>query len=495
MDNSNLISSGYFGRRILTTTYGEITKENVVRVLEDVLPDFEFNQAQIRYLHAVLRGEQAILNKKKVVRPEINFKIPVNRANEIVSFKSGYLVGEPLQYVIREESNEFVDAVHRLNTYMLFEKKPRKDMQLAKWLYTCGTSFRMVLPNPRFVSGNEMGEAPFRIFTLNPMTAFVVYNGNIFDEPVMGVSITSDPDDETGITLLYNIYTRDMFFKVRGKEVIEATPHILDGIPIVEYPANDERLGAFEIVLPLLDAMNVTASGRLDGLEQFINSLMKMKNADITAEDFEKLKDLGCIKIKGDNADVEFMTQELNQTQIQALVDWEYDAILTIVGMPNRNGGSSTSDTGAAVIMRDGWSDAEARAKQDEAVFKDSETSFLKIVLRICQILDNMKLNISNLDTRFTRRNYENIAQKSSVLVSLLQSGKVHPLLAFQYCGMFSDPNLAYEMSKQYSEEQEKKAQELMEKQAEKKKDQGGGGEDPTEKKDGGGEEDSDGES
>lgn len=34
--------------------------------------------------------------------------------------------------------------------------------------------------------------------------------------------------------------------------------------------------------------------------------------------------------------------------------------------MPNRNGNASTSDTGSAVIMRDGWSDAEARAKDSE---------------------------------------------------------------------------------------------------------------------------------
>ena len=56
--------------------------------------------------------------------------------------------------------------------------------------------------------------------------------------------------------------------------------------------------------------------------------------------------------------------------------------------MPNRNGGTSTSDTGSAVIMRDGWSAAEARAKDSELMFKLSEKEFLKLVLRICSDLN-----------------------------------------------------------------------------------------------------------
>jgi len=47
------------------------------------------------------------------------------------------------------------------------------------------------------------------------------------------------------------------------------------GIPIIEYPANKARLGAFEIVLPLLDAINNVESNRMDGVEQFIQAFWK----------------------------------------------------------------------------------------------------------------------------------------------------------------------------------------------------------------------------
>lgn len=60
---------------------------------------------------------------------------------------------------------------------------------------------------------------------------------------------------------------------------------------------------------------------------------------------------------------------------------------------------------------------------------------------------------------KFTRRNYEAIQSKSQVLISMLQEPKIHPQLAFQHSGMFSDAESAYSMSMKYYEEQQQKAQ------------------------------------
>ena len=231
-----------------------------------------------------------------------------------------------------------------------------------------------------------------------------------------------------------------------------------------EYMEN-ARLDAFEIVLPLLDAMNNVDSNRLDGVEQFIQALMLFHNVDITSKDYQELRAEGAIKFKDIDpqfkAEIEYLTAELNQTQTQTLIDHLYDTVLTICGMPNRNGGSSTSDTGSAVIMRDGWSAAEARAKDTELMFKKSEKEFLKLTLRICDDLSELDLKLSSIEIRFTRRNYENITEKANVLVSMLNNPKIAPQLAFTHCGMFSDPQIAWAMSKAYMEEQEKKAAEI----------------------------------
>ena len=59
------------------------------------------------------------------------------------------------------------------------------------------------------------------------------------------------------------------------------------------------------------------------------------------------------LKSYGDNKpDLRIIAEQLDQQQTQTLVDYMYQTVLNIVGMPNRNGGFSTSDTGSAVIMR-----------------------------------------------------------------------------------------------------------------------------------------------
>lgn len=444
------------GRRIIKTDETEVTTSNVVSILRKALRDHWRNRNDIQYLWAYYKGRQPILGREKSVRPEINNKIVENRANEIVSFKSGYLMGEPLQYVSRGEGDS-IEAINQLNEYVFAEEKASKDKELADWFHICGTSFRMVLPDE---TGNE-DESPFEIYTLDPRNAFVVYHNGLGNKPILGVKYVTD---ENGV-VHYSCYSDTQYFEITDSEnLVKVESHILGGIPIIEYPLNIARLGAFELVLPLLDAINLTDSNRVDGVEQFIQSLMLFHNVDINSEDYKALREEGAIKFRDiDNqlkAEVKYLTNSLNQSETQTLVDHLYETVLTICGMPNRNGGSSTSDTGAAVIMRDGWSAAEARAKDSELMFKKSERIFLKLVLNICNAVTGMDLKVSNVEIRFTRRNYENILQKAQVLDLMLNNPKIHPQLAFAHSGLFVDSDLAYTKSMNYVKEQEAKLHE-----------------------------------
>lgn len=449
-------SRSLFGRRVLYTEQTRIDEDNIIDVLQTALFTHLQNQADIDYLYRYYKGDQPILYRVKDVRPEINNRIVENRANEIVSFKVGYLMGEPVQYVSRGDDSGITEQVLRLNDYVLSEDKATKDRELADWSHICGTSYRMVLPDA--AADVEQDEAPFEIFTLDPRFAFVVYSTALGNPPVLGVKFVRREDG----TLVFSCYSEDRFFEVENTwRILRAEDQIL-GIPIIEYPANRARLGAFEIVIPLLDAINTVESNRLDGVEQFVQALMLFHNVDISSDDFGKLKELGAIKFKDLDAtlkgEIEYLTSEMNQTQTQTLVDSMYNTVLTICGMPNRNGGSSTSDTGSAVIMRDGWSAAEARAKDSELTFKRSEKEFLKILLRICRDLGDLSLKLSGLEIRFTRRNYENIAQKITVLTQMLACEKLAPELAFTACGAFSDPQVAYKASLPYIRRAEQKA-------------------------------------
>ena len=462
------------GRRIIQTDEVEVSPDNVVKILRKALSTHWKNRSEIQYLWHYYKGLQPVLNREKLVRPEIVNKIVENRANEIVSFKSGYLMGEPLQYVSRGNGENLMDAVNLLNEYVFAEGKSSKDKELTDWFHICGTSFRMVLPNE---SKNE-DDSPFEIYALDPRNTFVIYNNGLGNKPILGVKYVVD---ENGV-VHYSCYSRREYFEIVDSNIVHRQSHILGDIPIIEYSLNLARIGAFELVIPLLDAINLTDSNRLDGVEQFIQALMLFHNVDITSDDYKKLREEGAIKYKDIDpqmkAEVSYLTSTLNQSETQTLVDHMYQTVLTICGMPNRNGGYSTSDTGSAVVMRDGWSAAESRAKDSELMFKQAERRFLKLVLNICRTLTGMDLKVYNIEVRFTRRNYENIIQKAQVLDLMLKNPKIHPQLAFTHCGLFTDAELAYRTSQKYADEQAKKAQEFLEKQIQMKK--GAGNNDPN---------------
>jgi SPP1 family phage portal protein len=294
----------------------------------------------------------------------------------------------------------------------------------------------------------------------------VVYSNEVGNKPLLGVKYCTTENNE----FIYSVYSENHYWKIRDEKIIESKPHGLGMIPIIEYPANNARLGAFEIVLPLLDAINDVASNRMDGIEQFIQAFIKFVNCDISAEDFTKLKDLGAIKVKsadGANDDVDIVTNELNQMQTQTLVDYLYQTVLTICGMPSMsNGSTSDSSNNGAVILKNGWQGAETRAKDSELMFKEAEQKTLKLVLHIIRNTRDLSpelyaLRLKDISLQFTRRNYENIQSKSQVLVSMLQQSKIHPRLAFESSGLFVDPERAYSVSNEYYEEQIKKMAEM----------------------------------
>ena len=437
-----------FGRTQIYTDESVITRDNVVAVLEKAISVHSNNQSEIEYLWNYYCGKTPILQKTKEVRDSINHLINVNRANEIVTFKRGYGFGEPIQYIRRGKNDSLSDEVSKLNEYMYLAGKQAKDSELAEWLYVCGLGMRMALPT-------KDESEPFAIYTLDPRYSFVVRHNGLGEPVVMGVKAIQKEDN----TVVYSVYTKDMYYEIHNGVIVKDEPHVLNDVPIFEYPANKARLGCFEIVLPLLDAINELESNRMDDVVQFVNSFLALVGGTIDDETAKKLDEYKMLCLP-EGTDAKYLSVSLQQSDMQIYADSLYSYVLTICGLPNRNGGSSTSDTGSAVIMRDGWESAEAQMKSVELEFKEADKRFLKMILRILEDMVGLELTPGNVEPKFSRRNYDNLQTKSQVLTTMLNNPKIHPELAYLHSGMFLDPEGAYLQSKAWWEENERKVQE-----------------------------------
>ena len=445
-----------YGRLKIYSDAKEITANNVVDEVNKAYAVHGRNRADIKKLWEYYRGKTQIELKKKEIREEINHKINENRAYEIVKFHKGYVFGEPIQYVRRERatSKEADDVIateiNSLNGYMADANKSACDNTLAEWMYVAGTGYRLILPNTKWEKNND--ESPLNLYALDPMKTFVVYSTDIDEHALMAVVVVERENNDK----VFSVYTEKSYFEFTEFGAPDEKPNTLGMIPIVEYPAENARLGVFEIAMPLLDALDELQSNRMDDIVQFVNSFLAILGGELDKDTLSKLEEYKTLCLP-EGTDAKYLSATLSQADVQTLKNDIYTAILTICGVPNRNGGSSTSDTGSAVILRDGWESAEARAKATEEIFKSAEKEFLKIALRILRDTVGTKLRLSDITPHFTRRNYDNIASKSQVLIAMLNNPKIHPEVAYASCGMFPDPESAYLQGMAYYEEQMEK--------------------------------------
>lgn len=439
---------GEFGRKVAYTGVDQITPDNVLQVLSNTIGIHNRNRAMIDYLYRYYKGDQPILYREKLVRPEVNNKVVENHALETVKFKAGQIYGEPIQYVCKKKkaSKETNAQVDLLNDYLDEANADARNIQLGIYQSAVGTAYKCILKNDDWTEGSDL--PPFQIFIPYPGDVYIIYSSRT-GRPIASVQILKDEDNEQ----YYLLFSSRQYFIVQNGQLKEFGINGFDGIPINEYPNNPDRLSDIEISITAYDAINKYQSDRLNGVEQFVQALMKFKNCEIDEAEFVKMVKLGAVSVKdvgnGTQSDVDLMTAELNQSESQVAKDDIYNNMLIVEAMPNRQSNTG-GDTGNAVYLRNGWDFAERDAKLVEAFTKEAEKASVRIILNIIR-KTSMDVNIStrDFDVKITRNPTDNMLVKAQALDYLFKN-KIHPLIALITCGLFSDPQKVYEMSLPY---------------------------------------------
>ena len=441
-----------YGRKVLYSSYTqeELNKKTITKILNKVFPIHLFNWKDIDYLYRIYQGEQPILYKTKEVRENINNIIVENYAFFMTEFKKSYIFGKPLKYVqIGETVSE---EISELNKYMTKSRKHYKDTLLGESLYVSGIAHLIVLPS-------KNSKVPFEMEVLDSKRTFVVYESGIGNKPLLGCT--------------YYVYKKDGKWKYKGSIYTETEyydfefngttiesigkpkTHILGRVPIIEYYLNKSRLGIVEVTLSMQHILNKIASSDMDGIEQFIQSLVVFVNNDVDAETFKELMELGAVKIKSDSnlpADVKLLVNSLDHSNTDVYYSRTLSNMLNIVGIPIPSTKTSGGDTGEARQLGDGWVMADLRADQDELMFKNGELSMLELVLKICRTDPNCKINsleVEDIEVQFERNKSDNLLVKTQSLQNLMNA-KVSPKSAMSVVGLWSDANAVCEESKAF---------------------------------------------
>ena len=437
------ITQNNYGRTIIYTNQNRIDENNIVQELDKALVFHTQNATEIEYLDRYYRGDQPILYRQKVNRPEVNNKVLVNLAYELVERKVAGICAEPIQYVLRGTDEKKSEEITVLNAIMDSEDKQDCDIDICRWRSICGTAYRFVGNDEG--KGRLLDESDFTLSCENPQYTFVAYHTN--NKPAFSCQIREDEEGKK----LYYCFTDSQYFIIRGGVIVNKGVNGNGAIPVIEYPNNSRRLSDIEITLTITDALNVLSSDRINGIEQFVSAWVKFVNCEIDKETFLAMRQEGALVVKSNNgaenkADVDVMTTELNQTQSQVAFDDLFNKFLEIQGLANREGNTG-GDTGNAVSLRNGYHESGLREAINEPIIKKAERMSLRIILNRLHIKKKFTLVPSDIEIHINRDKLNNILTKSEALKILLECG-VYYKRAIKTVDLFSDNERVAEESK-----------------------------------------------
>ena len=455
-----------FGRLPILTSIERFDVEDEGSILTEINEALNIharNVEDMEYLYWYRRGITPTLARTKQVRPEILNKVNVAYAEEIVSFKNGYLLTKPLFYAARTDDEEITEKVKTLNEYLFRSGKQNADNEVVDWFHTVGKG-------DLFVRSNDDPEVPFVAEVLDPRSAFVAKSLAPGNRPVYGGyavrvrdSVIISVWDDSHVITLEGVKTGEYptpqpLITFEATRVLSIEPNPLKRIPIIEYYYNSVEMAAFEAALPLIDATSALQSDRLDGVDQAIQSLLVFYNCELEDEngndiDPTTVRKDGALFLKsiGDNkADLKEIVTNLDQSQTQVFIDHLREQILSISSMPfAKDSGYHSAATGSAALIQNGWYQADTAARNTEDLFIKSNTQFDDIILHILREKNLLDLKTTDVRLQFANNETVNVQAKAQAFNTLLASG-MHPQLAAQKSGISNDPVADMQMSEPY---------------------------------------------
>ena len=418
----------------------------------------ESNKYEIDYLMNYRNGIQPILQKSKVIRDEINNTLVINHAQMITRTIIGYFLGTPIQYIQSGGGDKM--EIDMLNEFVAYEDKASVDKEIGEYQSICGTAYRII-----YTDGMYADEVPFEDKSLNPATTFVVYENDIAEKPLFGITYYNVLDPTLSYTQnvrmyvytdfgRYTIDTKNASGYITAESTYSFESYYVGGVPIIEYPNNLWRIGDWELCIGLMDALNNLDSGRLDDIDQIVQSLLVFINADIDAETYDEMREKGIVLLKnttGNKTEVQTIVNSLDQAGMNLFAKELETMLYAIIGIPDRaNRAGGGGDTGQAVELRDGWADLEIVARNKELVFKKSEKQTLRIILTILSNTLGSKLTLKDVDIKFSRNKNNNLLVKSQAYAMLLGTQTLSPDDCLTIVDLVSDVKEYIDRGKQF---------------------------------------------
>lgn len=422
------------------------SKDYTIQSLYELAKQHKLSQAY-KTLGEYYRGKHVILGRtfeNDETKP--NNKLVHNFPKLIVDNSVSYFMGKPVKY-----STESSEYLNKLTEVLDYNNETDVNSELAKLGAIYGHAFEVLWIDK---------EGQIRFKQVSPACMFICYSLDIAEEPVVAVSyreVKSEVDNETH-TLL-SVYTETAIeeynvFEDKNHETsiqkLSSTPHYFGGIPVIEYPVNNERIGDFETVLSLIDAYNIACSDSVNDINYMNDAYLMLKGLSMSDEsDVEDMKQNRILLVDGEFGDASWLVKNINDTHIQNIKNRLVEDIHKFSMTPNLADEKFASNlSGVAISYK--LIGLENKTAGKERKFATALRQRVRLITNVLNIKGGA-YNPTDIEPIFTRNIPQNLTDIVNAVVSL--QGIVPKKMLISLLSFVNNPE---EAIKELEQEQDK---------------------------------------
>lgn len=316
-----------------------------------------------------------------------------------------------------------------------FPKYRSLDPLYTNVVYDCTVAMKRLMAYHIYYEANNNGDGTNGryvcvIYTKDKMYAFYTPN----------ISITTKE--------AFNVYPLNLFL-INGVEYTWQTYHGFKDIPIIEFLNNKSCISDCKPALMQISLYSALQNNRFQNVDDIMNYLLFIKNARLGDEKEAKaalslIKDHRVLPLEGENVDAKFLSNPLNQSDIQHLADDFKREIHYITGIPDFTSVEFTQNASDPVLK------AKTKPLLDlcltkEKWFNKGYMEVLDLTLDFVEKYDKklfsaIKFDLENIDLVYTHTLPSNDIDMVNAIVNLKNAKLLDPEIALQ--GVSFIPNV-----------------------------------------------------
>lgn len=249
--------------------------------------------------------------------------------------------------------------------------------------------------------------------------------------------------------MAFQVYPLNLFL-IDGATLDYQAYHGFKDIPIIEFINNKLCISDCKPVLPLIGMYSALQNNRFQNVDDIMNYLLFIKNARLGDEKeanqaIDLIKRHRVIALEGDNVDARFLSNPLNQTDIQKLADDYKSEIHYISHIPDFTSVEFTQNASDPVLkaktkpLLDLCLEKEKWFNKGYMLVLDLTLDFVKNNDK--KLYEQIKFDLDNIDLVYTHTLPSNDTDMVNNIVNLGNQGLNDPEITLQ--GLSFIPNVA----------------------------------------------------